>query len=57
MARRQDEQGEQITAIVETTHQLLLPELSHQSAAFGFNAERGSQNARTPTLQWTARDT
>jgi len=35
--RRQDEQGEQITAIIETINQLLLPEPISPKRRIGFN--------------------
>jgi ORF6N domain len=39
MSRRQDEQGEQITAIIETINQLLLPEPVPPKRRIGFNPD------------------
>jgi hypothetical protein len=45
LSRRQDEQGEQITAIIETINQLLLPEPEPAKRRIGFDAgeESGSE--------------
>jgi ORF6N domain len=43
MSRRQDEQGEQITAIIETINQLLLPEPVPPKRPIGFNPNEESR--------------
>ena len=40
MGRRQEEQGEQIAAIIETINQLLLPEPVEPKRRIGFNADK-----------------
>jgi hypothetical protein len=44
LSRRQDEQGEQITAIIETINQLLLPEPEPAKRRIGFDAGEESSS-------------
>ena len=47
LSRRQEEQGQQIAAIVETINQLLLPEPFPPKRRIGFNTDQDEQGSAT----------